>query len=78
MHLSQGIAILPLYVASASLKDGRVVSILEDYALPQQELHAVFPSPKLVPEKVGAFIRFLLPRFEGEWWDANRNKSSPH
>jgi len=78
VHLSQGIAILPLYVASASLKSGRVVSVLEDYILPQQELHAVFPSPKLVPEKVGAFIRFLLPRFEGEWWDAARSQSPPH
>lgn len=78
VHLSQGIAILPLYVASASLKTGRVVAVLEDFTLPQQELHAVFPSPKLVPEKVGAFIRFLLPRFEGEWWDAERNQASPH
>jgi len=78
VHLSQGIAILPLYVASASLKTGRVVPVLEDYILPQQELHAVFPSPKLVPEKVGAFIRFLLPRFEGEWWDADRSQSPQH
>ena len=78
VHLGQGIAILPLYVASASLKSGRVVPVLEDFILPQQELHAVFPSPKLVPEKVGAFIRFILPRFEGEWWDAERSQSPPH
>ena len=51
---------------------------LEDFILPQQELHAVFPSPKLVPEKVGAFIRFILPRFEGEWWDAERSQSPPY
>ena len=78
VHLSQGIAILPLYVASPSIKSGRVVPVLEDYILPQQELHAVFPSPKLVPEKVGAFIRFLLPRFEGKWWDVERDQSPQH
>lgn len=78
VHLSQGIAILPLYVVSASLKSGRVVPVLENYMLPQQELHAVFPSPKLVPQKVAAFIHFLLPRFEGAWWDAERIQSPPH
>ena len=33
-----------------------------------REIHAVFPSPKLVPSKVLAFIGFLQGRFKGEWW----------
>jgi DNA-binding transcriptional LysR family regulator len=64
-----GIAILPRYVASTALFAGDVVPIMEKYALPGQDLHAVFPSPKQVPQKALAFIEFLLPRFRGNWWD---------
>jgi DNA-binding transcriptional LysR family regulator len=78
VHLGLGIAILPSYVASASLRSGEIVRVLEDYSLPQQELHAVFPSPKLVPQKVATFIRFLIPRFEGTWWDTEYGQTPAH
>ena len=64
-----GIAILPRYVASASLAAGEVVAVLEDFSLPGQELHAVFPSPKQVPRKAQALIDFLIPRFKTDWWE---------
>lgn len=67
--LNLGLAILPSYVASFSLKSGELTRVLGDYVLPQQELHAVFPSPRLVPRKVTALIRFLMPRFQDGWWD---------
>jgi DNA-binding transcriptional LysR family regulator len=63
-----GIAILPQYVASSSLRAGRVVEIMADYALQEQEIHAVYPSPKLVPPKVVSFIDFIRGRFKGDWW----------
>ena len=63
-----GIAILPHYVASASLRSGRVVEIMGNYALQEQEIHAVYPSPKLVPAKVVTFIELIRGRFKGEWW----------
>ena len=63
-----GIAILPHYVASAALRSGRVVEIMAEYALHEQEIHAVYPSPKLVPAKVLSFIEFIRGRFKGEWW----------
>jgi len=63
-----GIAIVPRYLASPALKSGKVVPILEDYALPEQEIHAVLPSPKFVPQRVAALINFLIPRFKGPWW----------
>jgi DNA-binding transcriptional LysR family regulator len=37
--------------------------------LPGQEVHAVFPSPKLVPSKVRSLIDFLVPHFQGRWWE---------
>ena len=63
-----GIALMPRYVASESLASGKVVAVLGDHALPEQEIHAVFPSPKLVPGKVSSFVAFLQGRFDEGWW----------
>ena len=63
-----GLAILPWYVAHASVQARRIVPLLTDYTLPVQEMHAVFPSPKLVPSKVTTLILFLQERFVAEWW----------
>ncbi|WP_342713121.1 LysR family transcriptional regulator [Bradyrhizobium sp. B124] len=69
VKLDLGIAILPRYVAVDELRAGNIVTVLDDFALPDQQLHAVFPSPKLVPRKSIALINFLLPRFKGDWWN---------
>jgi DNA-binding transcriptional LysR family regulator len=63
-----GLAILPRYVAEESLRANTVKPLLTDFALPAQEMHAVFPSPKLVPSKVSSFISFLEEQFTPEWW----------
>ena len=64
-----GIAILPCYVAHESVADGSVKTLLERYTLPTQEIHAVFPSPKLVPGKVSSFIEHLRGALEEAWWE---------
>ena len=64
-----GVAALPWYVASASLAAGTLVPVLRGHSLPEQEIHAVYPSPKLVPAKVQAFVAFVSGRFEGRWWE---------
>jgi DNA-binding transcriptional LysR family regulator len=63
-----GLAVLPWYVARESLGDGSVRQILGDHALPAQEVHAVFPSPKRVPSKVTSFMGFLQEELRGDWW----------
>ncbi|WP_027730728.1 LysR family transcriptional regulator [Variovorax paradoxus] len=63
-----GVALMPRYVASESLASGKVLEVLGDHALPEQEIHAVFPSPKLVPGKVSGFVAFLQGRFAEGWW----------
>ncbi|WP_225785086.1 LysR family transcriptional regulator [Xenophilus sp. Marseille-Q4582] len=63
-----GIALMPRYVAHESLASGRVVEVLGGHAMVEQEIHAVFPSPQLVPAKVTAFMAFLHEHFAGEWW----------
>jgi DNA-binding transcriptional LysR family regulator len=64
-----GVAALPWYVAADSLGSGAVVEVLKAHSLPEQEIHAVFPSPKLVPGKVQAFVAFLQGRFGPRWWE---------
>ncbi|NCT83504.1 MAG: LysR family transcriptional regulator [Comamonadaceae bacterium] len=63
-----GLAVLPWYVAREALADGSVCQVLADHGLPAQDMHAVFPSPKLVPFKVTSFIAFLQRELQGEWW----------
>jgi DNA-binding transcriptional LysR family regulator len=63
-----GIAILPMYVAREALERGEIVTLLDDYTLPSQEVHAVYPSPKLVSAKVLTLIAFLAERLAGDWW----------
>ncbi|HTT14122.1 MAG TPA: LysR family transcriptional regulator [Burkholderiaceae bacterium] len=63
-----GLAVVPWYVARESVADATVQPVMADYVLPAQELHAVFPSPKLVPSKVTSFIAFLQQALAGDWW----------
>ena len=63
-----GLAVLPRYVAHGSIASGAVLPLLEKWALPVQEVHAVFPSPKLLPSKVRSWCDFLAPRFGDGWW----------
>ena len=63
-----GVAMMPHYVASESLATGKVLRVLPDHALAEQEIHAVFPSPKLVPGKVLSLIAFMQGRYAEGWW----------
>ena len=56
-------------MAQESLHDGRVVEVLKTCRLPEQEIHAVYPSPRLVPQKVQSFVAFMQGRFDEDWWE---------
>ena len=64
-----GVAALPWYVASDSVRSGAVQPVLTGWSLPSQEIHAVFPSPRLVPAKVSGFVEWLQGQFGDAWWD---------
>lgn len=63
-----GVAALPVYVAHAGLVAGQLRPLLPAWQLPAQEIHAVYPSPRLVPAKVTGFIDWLRGEFDGAWW----------
>ena len=63
-----GLAVLPWYAAHESVADASVVPVLTDHVLPAQDVHAVYPSPKLVSTKVISFIGFLQHALAEGWW----------
>ena len=63
-----GVAALPRYVAHKSIRSGVLMPLLTDWTLPQQEIHAVYPSPQLVPTKVSGFVAWLQGQFGEAWW----------
>ncbi len=65
---AMGIAILPWYVANEAVRDGSIQALLTDWSLPSQEIHAVYPSPNLVPAKVTRFVEWLHEKFGQAWW----------
>jgi DNA-binding transcriptional LysR family regulator len=65
-----GLAALPRYVAQSSVNRGDVRPVLPDWTLPTQEIHAVFPSPRLLPNKVRGFIEWLQGEMGESWWSA--------
>ncbi len=71
-----GVAALPWYVAHASVQQGAVRVVLDAWALPTQEIHAVFPSPKLLPLKVKSFCDFAAQRLGARWWETEPGTDS--
>jgi DNA-binding transcriptional LysR family regulator len=63
-----GLAVLPWYVAHESVQSGAVEPLLEKWTLPAQQIHAVFPSPRLLPAKVKGFVAWLEGQFGDGWW----------
>ncbi|WP_297906473.1 LysR family transcriptional regulator [Thiomonas sp.] len=63
-----GVVILPWYVAHAEVRKGRLVALLPQWSLPAQEIHAVYPSPNMVPAKVTRFVDWLQGKFGERWW----------
>lgn len=72
VRAGMGIAALPRYVAHESIHTGAIVPLLDGWTLPPQEIHAVFPSPQLVPAKVSGFVAWLKGHFGPEWWTVQR------
>jgi DNA-binding transcriptional LysR family regulator len=63
-----GIAALPTYVVHESVVSGELVALLPDWTLPIQDMHAVFPSPRMVPAKVSGFTEWLREQLDDKWW----------
>lgn len=59
-----GVTIALSYMVSDQVRDGKLVPILEAFALPAQPVHLVYPHARLVAPKVRAFVDFAAPRLK--------------
>jgi len=58
-----GIVRLSGFMVGEDIKAGRLVAILQDYSIKNQQIHAVFPHRKYLPAKVRVLLDFLLDKF---------------
>jgi DNA-binding transcriptional LysR family regulator len=59
----RGITVLPVFIASDALRDGRLQTCLADYHAPELALYAIYPPTQHLAVKVRLFIDFLVERF---------------
>jgi DNA-binding transcriptional LysR family regulator len=59
-----GITRLLSYQAAAAVRDGRLVIVLRDYEVDPSPVSLVYPSGRLVPLKLRAFLDFAVPRLK--------------
>jgi DNA-binding transcriptional LysR family regulator len=52
------------YQAAAAVRDGRLVVVLRDYEPEPNPISLVYPSGRLVPLKLRAFLDFAVPRLK--------------
>jgi DNA-binding transcriptional LysR family regulator len=58
-----GIAVLPVFIAAAALKAGRLRTFLGDYSTPPLTLYAIYPPTRHLAVKVRLFIDYLVETF---------------
>jgi DNA-binding transcriptional LysR family regulator len=54
-----GLVVLATYVVRRDIEKGKLKTVLEDYALPPLDIHAVYPHRKYLSAKVRCFLDFL-------------------
>lgn len=64
--MGMGVSILPDYMCRDELREGRLVTLLPDWAPPAGVVHAVFPSRRGLVPAVRRFLDFLGEHLKGE------------
>ncbi len=66
----EGLAWRSAWEVSEEVKRGRLVTALDDYAFPGNNIYAVYPERRLLPAKVRFFIEFLRKTFgDPPYWE---------
>jgi DNA-binding transcriptional LysR family regulator len=58
-----GISLLPTFIVGADLQNGQLVTLLDDYAVPDVTLSAVYPPTRHLTAKIRLLTDFLIARF---------------
>lgn len=66
----EGLAWRSAWEVSEEIKRGRLVSVLDEFAIPGNNIYAVYPERRLLPAKVKLFIDFLRKTFgDPPYWE---------
>ena len=66
----EGLAWRSAWEVSEEVKRGRLVTVLDEYAFPGNNIYAVYPERRLLPAKVKFFIEFLKKTFgDPPYWE---------
>jgi DNA-binding transcriptional LysR family regulator len=66
----EGLAWRSAWEVSEEVKRGRLVTVLDEFAVPGNNVYAVYPERRLLPAKVKLFIEFLKKTFgDPPYWD---------
>ena len=65
-----GITAGPTFILGKYIREGRLVSILNEYRRPSVGIHALYPPGRLIPKRIQVLSDFLSGRFGGQpYWD---------
>ncbi|MGY0219286.1 LysR substrate-binding domain-containing protein [Endozoicomonadaceae bacterium StTr2] len=66
-----GIAQMPTFIVGPDLMQGKLVSLLTDYPLPEHAIYILYPDRQHLPLKVRAFRDFMIEHFKTDFptWD---------
>ena len=59
----RGVALVPVFIAAAALKAGKLRTFLDDYSAPPLSLYAIYPPTRHLAVKVRLFIDYLVETF---------------
>jgi len=66
----EGLALRSAWEVNEEVKKGRLVPVLEEFAVPGNNIYAVFPERRLLPAKVRFFIDHLKKVFgDPPYWE---------
>ena len=66
----EGLAWRSAWEVSEEVKRGRLVTVLDEFAIPGNNIYAVYPERRLLPAKVKFFIEFLRKTFgDPPYWE---------
>ena len=66
----EGVAWRSAWEVSEEVKKGRLVTVLDEFAFPGNNIYAVYPERRLLPAKVKFFIEFLRKTFgDPPYWE---------
>lgn len=73
-----GIVMLPHFIAGEAMQAGRLVPVLDDWALPALSVNAVYPANRRLPLKTRRFIDFLVAELDDGCVASRRKSAASH